>query len=233
MAMTTSRRMVVHRYCCRRPRTCWSSLRPPPRKAPGQAGQHRWRFMTRASSRSMTWRASSRRPWPRASAAIPASGSTGKPPPRCSAGQQPQVRPVAGGNHVVRDETEQHHVQNEDGQRLRADDQPAPDPRPVISVRYTTLMARNPANPSVSAIERKNSAEKFVTYANGQINNPASAADLTSAFSGRSVRQPADGVAADQDADPGCMAYRTEYSNDKISCAGSDKWVKRPGNPVR
>ena len=29
---------------------------------------------------------------------------------------------------------------------------------PMISLMYTTLMARNPANPSVSAIDRKNSA---------------------------------------------------------------------------
>ena len=29
---------------------------------------------------------------------------------------------------------------------------------PMISLMYTTLMARNPANPSVSAIDRTNSA---------------------------------------------------------------------------
>ena len=48
---------------------------------------------------------------------------------------------------------------------------------PMISLMYTTLMARNPANPSVSAIDRTNSAEKFVTYAKGQMNTPASVAD--------------------------------------------------------
>ena len=53
---------------------------------------------------------------------------------------------------------------------------------PVISHMYTTLMARNPAKPSVSAIESKNSAGKFVTYPNGQINSPASTEDRISAL---------------------------------------------------
>ncbi len=52
---------------------------------------------------------------------------------------------------------------------------------PVISARYTTLTARNPANPRVSPIERKASPQKFVTYANGQINTAASVEDRISA----------------------------------------------------
>jgi hypothetical protein len=53
---------------------------------------------------------------------------------------------------------------------------------PIISLRYTTLMARYPANPRVSAIERTTSAGKLVTYANGQMNTPASTEDRISAL---------------------------------------------------
>ena len=59
---------------------------------------------------------------------------------------------------------------------------------PMISLMYTTLMARNPANPSVSAIDRTNSAEKFVTYPKGQMNAPASSEDRISALRRRSCR---------------------------------------------
>ncbi len=50
----------------------------------------------------------------------------------------------------------------------------------MISLMYTTFMARYPANPSVSAIDRTNSAGKFVTYANGQMNTAASSEDRIS-----------------------------------------------------
>ena len=56
---------------------------------------------------------------------------------------------------------------------------------PPISLRYTMLTARNPANPRVSPIDRKNSPQKFVTYPNVQMNTPASVADMI-----RALRRP-------------------------------------------
>ena len=125
-------------------------------------------------------------------------------------GQQPQVSPVLAGEPVVRDDAGQDDQEQEDADGLADHASPgAGHVGPMISLMYTTLMARNPANPSVSAIDRTNQRRVVRHVPERPDEHPGqhrgqdqglAPADL--------VGQPAEGVAADQDADPGLQGVQ-------------------------